>query len=423
MESPIQPITNSNVKTMTEDSIRSAINRQAHAYFLTYEMSKRAFAKGFTLVEKDSNVPLKINDKIQKDIKQVLKQYIHGIGAQRAYGHSMFTLQLNEEKLMLQSFEPRDYQIDVDNTGNITTVETTTYLPSGLQAIPTTYTGGELDNTYHSINIPARKLQAGKSYLEPVWEVIMAMDRLAIHSLYFVIRVGAGLFVYEIPADQISDTKFMNNLRNSAQTISADNAVVIIPTIADTEGSAKSDFRIETSNQPIDFSAMLGFYEKYLSTRTGVPRLAFEGSVTGVNIGSEINESAFMDALQQIQDDNDDELRWLIKQIASIRNYALPEDYDILHGTRREISEVDEVALMQQKINLLATLLNNAKLQIDINEAQKLVGIKYAITELEEIPNDGINGQQGFEGQDSDESDPFGNGNPESTDSDSEIPE
>lgn len=359
------------------DDLEYLQDRELVTYFLVNELVFRAIGKGFKLKQKEEDHPK--NDDIQEAIKPIYDDYVHGCTKNRLFGSMIFEMQAENERVYLNTFDPRDFTVEFDMFDNFTKLEVTEKIEfydneKVLEARP--IDKNKFINFLYTYRKGKRERNKGTSYIESTYDILVGIQNLSESCVYFVIRVGAGLKIIWVPMDKLQDDDYMAELEENIQEMNAENTTMILG--MDAEGN-KTEVQL-LATQPIAFSELLDFYYRLLSLRTGIPVTILQGITPGQLEGGKINESLLFDVLQAIQKICEIILRWIIDWIAGSKTIDLG-DYEIEWVTREIIDEAGIQKLLSTKLANLKELL---ALSIDFDKAAKMSGLELTTEDIDE---------------------------------------
>lgn len=395
-------------RRVTEDDIRKEIARNGVGKFLTLGLPNEALRKGWDLVEEGGDKPVDYNDEFRVELKKILPDFCRGIGLKRSYGHCLNALVYDKSKNMLhfRAFEPRDYEIKSDSYGNIIKAYAEELVVGYKRKVGTTQTNkvtylwdtvDELGSIFHSVNSPGRNRNRGESYLLPIWDDINTVNLLGEHTAIFIIRTGAGRIIVTGPADMLSNTTIKESLITTVQDTNSVNGFLFLP--QPTIGGGELKVTLEGSPTTYNVLELRSLYIRSISAHSHVPAERLDGSSQNY---SESDNAAitYIDVLQEIQDNNNDEIMWLTNAIVTKILKKKAEGYEPRFIVREELTETDKLDIIAKKFETLnAIMYNQANLNISLKDAMAQVGLEYKITEIEaELEEDAFS-----EGNDEDE--------------------
>ena len=362
------------------DDLEYIADREIIAEFLIYDLVERAIGKGFNLKQEEEDH--KSNDEIQTEILPIYEDYKISCQKQRLFGKMVNEIQEANEKLYLNTFDPRDFNIELDMLDNITKLGVTEKIENFTTEGDKTLEERaitDFKDIFFTYRKGKRARNKGKSYLESTYDALVGIQNLQESCVYFVIRVGAGLKIIHVPFSKMADDEYMDELEDNIRTMNAENTTMILG--YDDATGQKQEVQLLTG-QPIDFNTLLVFYYKFISIKSGVPVTILEGVTPGQLEGGKINETLLFDVLAKIQKECEEFLRWIIDKIALFKEIDLG-DYQIEWITREAVDEVGKQDLLTKRLTNFITARNDIGLKFDI--AAKMAELKIKETDLDPI--------------------------------------
>lgn len=372
-------------RDVTEIDIRTEIQRNDIAWFLTHGLADQSFSKGWDVVKPNTEEPVDWNDKFQDKLKLVLKDFIKGVGIERGYGNTLFCIfNDNDNEVQLRSFEPRDYRIKQDDFGKLTAIFASEAIIGNSDPKERNWqTDEELKNVFHSVNRLGRKRGQGVSYLIPVWDPMVSIGMLNEHTGLFIIRTGAGRLVVTAPMELLKDPVFQGMMATALTQLNSASSVLFVPIM--TGATPGSETKIENVTDTISYAPLdlRKLYVQAISAKSGVPALILDGDVR-TYASAEQNSVLYLDVLQKIQAENDEEARWLTQRIAEKYLDVSDTNWELRMKVREELTEKGKLDMTDHQMSVLAGIMKDqVLLQISLEDAMKLVGIKYQTTKIE----------------------------------------
>ncbi len=351
--------------------------RNPVASFLIYTLVEKALSKGYKLIQKEAEHPK--NKEIMKWMNPIHHDLVTGSSHERLYGKLIYEIQEGgtPEKLFVNTYDPRDFTLEVDEFDVIKKLELTekadnVLAGTTLEAKAIT----DFKNIFYRYRKGKRNRNRARSYLEPFYDLMVGIENLAENAYYFVIRVGAGLKIIYVSKKNMNDADYMEELETSIQTMNAENTTMIIGYDLGEENT-----RVELlTATAISFKELLEFYFTYVSLKSEVPITILRGVTPGQLEGGKINENLLFDLLRAIQKEYEKLFTDIIDYVAGFKDIELGE-YELEWVTRAAIDEIGIQALLGSKIDNLEALLG---LGIDFDNATKLVDIPLTKTDLDQ---------------------------------------
>ncbi len=359
------------------DDLEYMAERNPVASFLIYTLVEKALSKGYKLIQKEAEHPK--NKEIMGWMEPIHQDLVTGCSHERLYGKLIYEIQKGgtPEKLFLNTYDPRDFTLEVDEFDVIKKLELTEKADNVLAG--TTLEAKEITkfaNIFYRYRKGKRSRNRARSYLEPFYDLMVGIENLAENAYYFVIRVGAGLKIIYVSKKNMNDDDYMSELEANIQTMNAENTTMIIGYDIGEE-STRVELLTATA---INFKELLEFYFTYVSLKSEVPITILQGVTPGQLEGGKINENLLFDLLRAIQKEYEKLFTDVIDYVAGTKGIELGE-YELEWVTRAAIDEVGIQALLGSKIDNLEALLG---LGIDFDKATKLIDIPLTKVDLDE---------------------------------------
>lgn len=337
-------------------------DRETIANFIIYDLVERAIGKGFSLKQDENEHP---QDKaIQDKIKPIYEDFTIGASKERLFGSLTYEVQQENERIFLNTFDPRDFGIEFDKFDKIVKLDVTErikFFDSEQVLEKRDIDSKDFENFLYRYRKGKRERNKGVSYLESIHDVLIGIQTLDESCVYFIIRVGAGLKIIYVPKDKLNDAEYMAELEESIRSMNAENTTMILGTDVGEEPT-----RVELlTGQAIDFNTLLDFFLKFISLKTGIPITILQGVTPGQLEGGKINETLLFDVLQKIQKNYEPLLRWIIDRIAALNTIEMGE-YEIEWLTREAVDEVGKQDLLTKRIDNFIKLRNDIGTTHDI---------------------------------------------------------
>lgn len=374
-------------RPFTEEDIKVEVARNPVMYLLLYGLPEEALIKGWRVCKKGTNETVKWDEKFQKLLRPLLKEFIKGVGNERTYGQSLFALIVDDNnKAHLRNYAPKDFGIKSDKFGNILSLSAKEQCSGYTGLISHNWnTEEELSNTFLSINRPSDILNQGKPYILPVWDSCCSLVVISEHMTIFSIRTGAGRIIVRAPQAMMNDKMFMDGLIEAAVDTNSSSGLQIVP-IPD-DPNVKVEIDIETVSASYNVLEFRKLPIQDISAYSGVPALRLDGAARNYSTADQ-NATSYLGLVEDIQFQNMEEALWFTKKLAvAYLNVSEDDDsWELKFNVKEELTEVDRVALTDSKILLLTTIMNNAdRLEISLEDAMQLVDIDYKRTVQEPI--------------------------------------
>lgn len=358
------------------------VQRNPYAQFCTYGIRNEALLAGFDLFEKEGNEPLPTNAKAQKVLQPMFRALSRGAGHEALYGANSFVLLTKTDKYkfklpMLYPIAPlaSGYKIEFNPDTSLKKFE---FNFSCHQSIvghePIVYEGDQLDNVFPVVHRPYYDmLWHGHSYIEPIWDNLIALSAISSNSTYYVIRVGAGLKIMYLDEHMFNDEDTKNKIENFLKKLNSVFSYTMIPTSPATE-AGRTELDINTGGGQINFDEIKQINVEAISAYMNVPTIRFTGAIPGQLMGAEVSRSLYFGTLQDFQNLETPTAEWLVNRLHEQNYIQIKDDYEISWKVKKELNEVERVAVQQQKFIIAFDLMDRADKSYE--EAIKIAGLE-----------------------------------------------
>lgn len=363
-------------QTFDLENIKYSYYRDPFANFLCYGLVAEAI-KGFDIVNPETGVPHNSNRMFQKQIRKHLPELIWMIAKKRRDGKVLgaFMDPGNSEDPIFRGFARKDYIADYDKFGRPDKFRATSKIHRVSMTSTHEFTKTDFDSgkVREFIYKRREKVNYGMSILEPVWDILFALYMLISHSAYFVARTGAGQKELRIPESAINDAgsqATLNKLEESLTHYGAAHDVIVLP---ETINGTPLELNVKTVDSKQEWAELLDLYITGLVSYTGIPMSVWKGLVPGQLDAGKINEASYHDVLLDIQNEEEDTVRWYVSQLKDWYNWSLSDDYGLEYRGRDQMTRKEELTFKQQQLTIIKQYVN---LGVKNEEAFKLGGME-----------------------------------------------
>jgi hypothetical protein len=339
------------------ENLRFIADRDPYGRLIVSGFVENALGGRFDLYpDNKTDEPVANNDEVWKEIKKVWKTFKKSIKLQRTFGEAFTCIfkSKNPEtngQPFLKTFEIKcvddpNYELYNDHTIKKLKIDEERHKADaeGNSHYPHTFTTTEqLKNVWHNIQETKEHQWEGRSYLEPIWDEIQGLRAIRMGCVLFAIRMGPGLRIIILPPG--TDPDIISDMKTAAQKWEAFNGFFVVPAA---EGAGA---HIESANH-INFEEFKLVCLQGIAAYTNYPIAGFQGLEMERQAG-DFQEEKVLDVYRVIQNEVEDQLRWLIARFSEYYDwgYDLDSDYIIKWRAKEEISDMAQATLD----NLLAT--------------------------------------------------------------------
>lgn len=367
---------------ITYAHLRQHYYRDDVTYFLCKGLIEESVGKGFAVVDPDTDEVLDWDNKLQEIIsdRKMMPELVRGLAMERRDGKALLAFMKNGTELIFRSFTQDFYGVDYDEFGDIEKAIAHSDILNRAQRTTHNFEGEQLDSIREIIFRRREKVNSGMSYMEPIWDISIALYFVASHIAYHVARAGAGIKAVEqetddsIPVDPLDDDAIDDLIEKLANFGSANDVLFLPPGVKLNEGLLNSAGQVRWAEI---FDILLA----RISIYSGAPQSRLKGLVPGQLEGAEVNEESYFDVLRDIQELVKPVIRWFVRKIVEFYELATEPKFDIQFNVREEMSEIDKLDLDMKQLELVEKYVS---VGFTLEAALKRVGIEYEQSDLEE---------------------------------------
>lgn len=364
------------------DNLREHYYRDDITYFLCKGLIEEAIGKGFEVVD-DNDQPLDWNDEFQDVLGQYIPELIRGLAIERRDGRALLAFMSDSGNLYFRSFTQEFYGVDYNKFGDIEEAVAKSRIDGYPSDVDHRFEQSDIDSIREIILRRREKVNSGMSYMEPIWDISIALYFVASHIAYHVARAGAGIKAVEMesdehtPVDPLDDDDIDNLIEDLAQFGSANDVLYLPP------GVTLKESLLNSAGQ-IKWMELFDILLARISIYTGVPGSRLKGIVPGQLEGAEVNEESYFDVLRDIQEQVKPVIKWFVRRLNDFYEWEDDPDFDILFNVREEMSEADQLDLDMKKVEYASALMQAGFTKV---QAFKKAGIDISINDLEDEPD------------------------------------
>lgn len=355
------------------------VHRNPYAHFCTYGIRAEALLPGFDLMVKDGNEPVSNNVEIQQVLRPMFRALSTGAGHEALFGAVCYAFVQRATKTktpILYPVSPNHAGYEIEFNADTTLKKFRfNFLPheSVLTHQDIVYSKEkELDNVFPVVHRPYfQYLWHGHSYIEPIWDNLIALAAISSNSTYYVIRVGAGLKIMYLDEAMFRDSDLMSKIESFLKKLNSAFSYTIIPTSLDT---GRTELDLHTGGGQINFEEIKQINVEAISAYMNVPTIRFTGAIPGQLMGAEVSRSLYFNTLQDFQYLDTPTAQWIVDTLHEQNYLSIKDDYQIAFKVKRELSEVERVAVLQQKYLIAFELMERGGKSYE--EATSLAGIE-----------------------------------------------
>ena len=366
-------------QTISYEKLREHYYRSDTMHFLCYGLIEEAM-KGVEICDIETGEALDWNDEFQEYFIQDRPELIRALAMERRDGRALAAfLKKNNKKLIFRSFTQDFYGVDYNEYGEAERIDAQSRIhlyPSDVSHI---FEGKQLDTAKELIFRRREKVNSGMSYMEPVWDIDIALYFVASHIAYYIAKNGGGIKAFKqtdndnVPVDPL-DANAIDDLIEAAANFGGANDIMWIP------AGVELITELMTSGGQVRWMEVFDVLLARLSIYTGVPASRLKGLVPGQLEGAEVNEASYFDVLRDLQEQIKPFLKWYVMTIVEF--YGLPTDeFDIGFNVREELSEDDQITRDMKRVDLAQKYIS---VGFKRNEAISRAGIEFSTGDLEE---------------------------------------
>jgi len=362
--------------------LKHLTSRNGIAYFSGFGLVDSALREGFNVLDANGKVWSE-QEKLDELVKPLMKDIIKGCGNEATYSANTFVLETapkrtGDDKESLSIFNVTEltpgYHIEFDKWGRVEKLE---YQKNIADREPEDITieKAKLDTTLFIMLRPSEdNIRKGESKLGPIWDNLVALGAVGNNSACYIIRVGAGLKVMYLPLEDFMDDDTRTKVEKYLKSLNSINSVMIAPTRSENI-SGKTELDINTGGGAINFQEVFDVNASFVANYLKVPLNVIKGIFQGETTGATITRSLFYESLQIIQQDYEFVYKWLVEILAK-KGFisALPENYQIDHRYKYEVSEGEAVIIETDRLANASQYLN--VFGVDPNKALEAAGLE-----------------------------------------------
>lgn len=349
---------------ITLNNLRQQYYRDSIAYFLCFGLVEEAIGKGFDIVDKKTQEPVPWNDAFQVYLERDLDEIVRSLALERRDGASLaaFLEEENEEDLLFRAYPKQDYEPKYHNTGKLKTVKATSKIADHPVEVVHDLTEEETALQVKQLLYRRReKINQGMSYLEPIWDDLIAVYFLISNLAYYLAKNGGGIKAVELDygdlsIDQLTEEQTTDLLKKLSEFSGVTDVVILPPGV-------KLLTDLLTSGSSVNWMQCLDTLLVPIVIHSSVPNTRLKGVTPGQLEGAQVNEETYFDVLRDLQKLVTAYLKWYVRTLN--KKYAFYKDekdeegqevlldYDLLFNVREEMSEFDQLTLELKKLALV----------------------------------------------------------------------
>lgn len=336
---------------ITYDHLREHYYRDDITFFLCKGLIEEAIGKGFEVIDKKTEETLDWDDQLQEYLERDMPEIVRSLAMERRDGRVLSAFLKNGTKLYFRSFTHDFYGVDYDEFADIKEAIALSRIHNYPTDVPHVFKDKKLETIRELILRRREKVNSGMSYMEPVWDISIALYFVASHIAYHVARAGAGIKAVEqeladgTPVDPLDDDAIDDLLQKLAQFGSANDVLWLPP------GVKLSENLLNSAGQ-VRWAEIFDILLARISIYTGIPMSRLKGLVPGQLEGAEVNEESYFDVLRDLQEQVKSFLRWYVLKITEFYGFG-SEEFDIRFNVREEMSEIDTIKIEKEKLDLV----------------------------------------------------------------------
>lgn len=398
---------------ITYEHLRQHYYRDDVTYFLCKGLIEESVGKGFEVIDPQTEETLDWDQELQEIIsdRRMMPELVRGLAMERRDGRALLAFMRNGTELIFRSFTHEFYGVDYDEFGEVEEAVAQSDILNRPQRTEHRFGENELESIREIIFRRREKVNSGMSYMEPIWDISIALYFVASHIAYHVARAGAGIKAVEqemdesTPVDPLDDEDIDDLIEKLANFGSANDVLVLPPGVTMNE-------KLLNSAGQVRWGEIFDILLARLTIYSGVPSSRLKGLVPGQLEGAEVNEESYFDVLRDIQQLVKPVLRWFVSRIAEFYDLASGDDvsFDIRFNVREEMSEVDQLELDMKQLELVEKYVS---IGFTREAALRRVGVEFSGSDLEEEMPDTVDDDE-VEAEGSNSAD--ANGDAEETD-------
>ena len=337
--------------------IQILVNRSAWPNYLCYGIVEDALQNEVKMETKDGKEHPRFqeikDDPLYAELKIAIK---NTIGDKRAYGWAyMAVLEFETGKPRVRWFTTGDIkdngaiaEFEVDKEKAIITKVDFTMRILGNEVKKAFTTEKELEKGILLIKEDA-ELFVGRSYLEPIFDLLFAVWALYQGLAIFTLRATGGIHMMlmdeSVFGDDPASTKTRNDIKSSMDRLGYDTKLLAPASI----NGVKTEYKLYTGESAVPFAEMDEVLNGGIAGYTGIPLEALKGMPTAFN-SSDAHTKKHLRQIEQVQKEAIRLHKFGVKAIWDI------DDAEFTIEEFRQLTETEVIDLKTKKLQALATI-------------------------------------------------------------------
>jgi hypothetical protein len=379
-------------KPITQERRNFNLDRDPVTQTLCREIPAEAFAKGFTIVDKNGDEVEELKPAVDIVVRQN-DQLIDAISYDRGLTHGLLVFSNPSDSpenkdVFIKAYTPENYAYGYDKvTGKYKEASVTIkYVKlegdSNKKELVEEFRPVDATDSIHVATDSTDVIGEFKAWIDSLYDDNMGYYITSESGTIFMTRAGPGIMKWTVQQKDLATEEERKKTFNRLRKMSG-KAKVILQGAFNKE-QAQSDYELITPDHA-DWDAAVNIFLVRAAMRSKVPMARFKGLEPGQQAGAWANQAAYFDVLENQQHTYSEMVYMKSVQIVA-RNIGIdtkekPFDYTGMYpqfNVRQSLTEVEQAELLEKKIKNFKELLDiHEKAGMKLEIAIEKTGMDY----------------------------------------------